>query len=152
VDKVINPAVTPGNFVYYISGGYSLWQQEFGLNKVGDTAESAIYSSFTTADISWIGGTPAQDTNTSVNRRMHIRRIEPNFVQDGPISMTILGRKFAGSEPEVSGPFEFFQDTGKIDLRVEHRLINLKFESNSINGNYEMGRNMITAEFGDERP
>jgi hypothetical protein len=152
VDKVINPAVVPGSFVYYISGGFSLWQQEFGLNEVGDTAEKAIYSSFTTADISWIGGTPAQDTNTSVNRRMHIRRIEPNFVQDGPISMTILGRKFAGSEPEVSGPFEFFQDTGKIDLRVEHRLIKLKFESNSINGNYEMGRNMITAEFGDERP
>jgi hypothetical protein len=152
LQDVINPAVTTGDYVYYISGGYTLWQQEFGLNAVGDSSESAIYSSFTTADISWIGGTPAQDSVTSVNRRMHIRRFEPDFVQDGDMLMTVLGRKFASSEPEVSGPFTFSTNTGKIDLRVEHRLVKLKFESNCINGNYEMGRNMITAEFGDERP
>jgi hypothetical protein len=152
VSPIINPVVAPGDFVYYISGGYTLWQQEFGLNAVGDFAESAIYSSFTTADISWIGGTPSQDTMTSVNRRMHIRRFEPNFLQEGEMMMTVLGRKFANAEPEISGPYSFFPNTGKIDLRVEHRLVKLKFESNSINGNYEMGRNMITAEFGDERP
>ena len=152
MNKIINPAVVPGDYIYYISGGYTLWQQEYGLNKVGDSAESAIYSSITTSDISWIGGTPSQDSMTSVNRRMHIRRIEPDFLQDGVMSMTILGRKFANADPEVSGPYEFLPDTGKIDLRVEHRLIKLKFESNCIDGNYEMGRNMITAEFGDERP
>jgi len=69
------------------------------------------------------------------------------------MSMTILGRKFASSAlEEDSGPYYFTQDTGKIDLRVEHRLIRLKFESNEINGNFEMGRNLITCEFGDERP
>lgn len=150
--SLINPAVFTGDFVYYISGGYTLWQQEFGLNKVGDTAESAIYSSITTADISWIGGTPSEDANTSVNRRMHIRRFEPDFLQSGEMMMSVLGRKFANTEPEISGPFYFMPDTGKIDLRVEHRLVKLKFESNCINGDYEMGRNMITAEFGDERP
>ena len=152
LENVINPAVVPGDFVYYISGGYTLWQQEFGLNKVGDSSESAIYSSITTADISWIGGTPSQDSNASVNRRMHIRRIEPDFLQEGDMMMSVLGRKFASSDPEVSGPYTFSPNTGKIDLRVEHRLVKLKFESNCINGNYEMGRNMITAEFGDERP
>jgi len=152
LDKIINPAVLSGDFIYYISGGYTLWQQEFGLNKVGDVAETAVYSSITTADISWIGGTPSQDTNTSVNRRMHIRRFEPDFLQSGEMQMTILGRKFANTDSEVSGPYVFTDQTGKIDLRVEHRLIKLKFESNCINGNYEMGRNMITAEFGDERP
>jgi hypothetical protein len=69
------------------------------------------------------------------------------------MSLTILGRKFAsGSFEESSGPYHFTQDTGKIDLRVENRLMRLKFESNEVNGNYEMGRNLITAEFGDERP
>jgi hypothetical protein len=67
--------------------------------------------------------------------------------------MTILGRKFAsGPFEETSGPYYFTPDTGKIDLRVEHRLVRLKFESNTIDGNYEMGRNLITAEYGDERP
>ena len=84
---------------------------------------------------------------------MHLRRVEPNFLQSGTMAMTVLGRKFAsGQFEETSGPFYFTQDTGKIDLRVEHRLVRLKFESNDIEGNYEMGRNLITAEFGDERP
>jgi hypothetical protein len=84
---------------------------------------------------------------------MHLRRIEPNFIQSGTMALTILGRKFAGGQSEEnSGPYYFTQETGKIDLRVEHRLIRLKFESNEIDGNYEMGRNLITAEYGDERP
>jgi hypothetical protein len=69
------------------------------------------------------------------------------------MGMTIIGRKFAGGQNEQdSGPYYFTQDTGKIDLRVEYRLVRLKFVSNVINGNYEMGRNLITAEYGDERP
>ena len=88
-----------------------------------------------------------------VNRRMHLRRVEPNFLQTGTMGMIILGRKFAGGQNEQdSGPYYFTQDTGKIDLRVEYRLVRLKFVSNVINGNYEMGRNLITAEYGDERP
>jgi hypothetical protein len=66
--------------------------------------------------------------------------------------MTVLGRKFARGETEISGPFYFDPDTGKIDLRVEHREMRLKFESNVLDGNFEMGRLLITAEYGDERP
>jgi hypothetical protein len=68
------------------------------------------------------------------------------------MQMTVLGRKFARGDTENSGPYVFDPMTGKIDLRVEYREIRLKFESNDINGNYEMGRILITAEFGDERP
>jgi hypothetical protein len=145
------PAV--GTTVYGVTGGYGIWQHEFGVNRVSITDESAIYSSITTHDISWLTGNPSQDSPMGINRRMHLRRIEPNFLQTGTMALTILGRKFAGGQfEENSGPFYFTQDTGKIDLRVEHRLIRLKFESNEVDGNYEMGRNLITAEFGDERP
>jgi hypothetical protein len=145
------PAV--GTTVYGVTGGYGIWQHEFGVNRISITDESAIYSSITTHDISWLTGNPSQDSPMGINRRMHLRRIEPNFIQSGTMSVTILGRKFAGGQfEENSGPFYFTQDTGKIDLRVEHRLIRLKFESNEVDGNYEMGRNLITAEFGDERP
>jgi hypothetical protein len=148
-----NPAVSPSDYVYMINGGYNIWQHEFGLNQAGLNGEQAIYSSITTSDISWLTGNPSQNSLTGINRRMHLRRVEPNFVQTGVMGMIILGRKFAGGQQEEnSGPYYFDQDTGKIDLRVEHRLIRLKFESNVINGNYEMGRNLITAEYGDERP
>lgn len=150
--ETFNPAINPGDVARSASVGYSVWQQEFGKNKVNQTGEFAIPSSFTTCDISWIGGDPAQDTAQGLNRRMHLRRVEPDFNQVNTMSMTVLGRKFARGAIETNGPFYFDPDTGKIDLRVEHREIRLQFDSNMINGDYEMGRIMITAEPGDERP
>jgi hypothetical protein len=152
VDENFNPALVAGDLVYYIEGGYPLWQHEFGTNAITFNQEFAITSSITTCDISWVGGLPSQDNATGVNRRMHLRRIEPDFVQSGTMALTILGRKFARGVTENSGPFPFDPDTGKIDLRVEHREIRLKFESNVLDGNFEMGRLLITAEYGDERP
>jgi hypothetical protein len=153
VSTPITVAIPAGTLVFPVSGGYTIWQHEYGLNQVTPQNELAVYSSITTNDISWLTGTPSQEGLVGVNRRMHLRRVEPNFLQSGTMSMTVLGRKFAsGQYEETSGPYYFTQDTGKIDLRVEHRLVRLKFESNDINGNYEMGRNLITAEFGDERP
>lgn len=150
--EVIDPVVVAGSSVYSIRGGYSLWQHEFGLNRVSFLAETSISSSVTTCDISWVGGTPSQDTASGVNRRMHLRRIEPDFVQTGEMTLTVLGRKFARGDVEVSNPFPFDPETGKIDMRIEHREIRLKFSSDTINGNYEMGRLLITSEYGDERP
>jgi hypothetical protein len=46
----------------------------------------------------------------------------------------------------------YADNDGKIDLRTEFRLVNLRFRSNVIDGDYEMGRILITAELGDERP
>jgi hypothetical protein len=145
--------VLPGSLVYHQTSGYTIWQHEFGQNQVNLNTEVAVYSSVTTSDISWLTGSPSQEGLIGVNRRMHLRRVEPNFLQTGTMAMTILGRKFANSATEeVSGPYYFEPHTDKIDLRVEHRLMRLRFESNEIDGNFEMGRLMITAEFGDERP
>jgi hypothetical protein len=152
VENDFSPVLVAGDLVYYIEGGYPLWQHEFGTNRITFNDEFAVTSSITTSDISWVGGIPSQDTATGVNRRMHLRRVEPDFVQSGVIGMTILGRKFARGETETSGPFYFDPDTGKIDLRVEYREVRLKFESNVLDGNFEMGRILITAEYGDERP
>jgi hypothetical protein len=83
---------------------------------------------------------------------MHLRRVEPDFVQNGDMSLEILGRKFARGETTNTSPFVISSDTGKIDMRVEQRELSLKFQSNTIDGNYELGRILITAEYGDERP
>lgn len=147
-------ALVEGSYVYNVTGGYSIWQHEFGQNAVTTNATYAVQSSITTSDISWISGSPGGESLVGLNRRMHLRRVEPNFLQSGDMTMTVLGRKFANGAAyiENSGPFTFSPQTGKIDMRVEHRLVRLKFESNTIDGNFEMGRLVITAEFGDERP
>ena len=155
-DGPLTPTPTPGTMVQYFLYGFNIWQHEFGQDQIDGFGEAAVYSSITTSDISWISGTPGGNSLVGVNRRMHLRRVEPNFLQSGNLSMTILGRKFASGSMQMdeqdSGPYIFDPNTGKIDLRVEHRLIQLKFESNEIGGNYEMGKLVITAEFGDERP
>ena len=147
-----SPAVFVGDLVYGVSGGYAIWQQEYGLNRTSFADETSITSSFTTCDISWVGGTPSQDTSSGANRRMHLRRVEPDFIQSGEMTLEILGRKFARGDSTVTNPFMFASDTGKIDMRVEHREVAFKFVSDTIDGNYEMGRILITAEYGDERP
>jgi len=147
-----SPSVVAGNLVYYINGGYAIWQQEYGLDEVSFSGELSILSSFTTCDISWVGGTPSQDTTSGANRRMHLRRVEPDFVQSGEMVLSVLGRKFARGDTTTHTPFPFSPETGKIDMRVEHREITLQFTSDVLGGNYEMGRLLITAEYGDERP
>lgn len=141
-----------GSDIYYVIGGYGIYQHEFGLNSISLTGQTAITSSFTTCDISWVGGTPSGQQAMGANRRLHLRRIEPDFVQSGNLTMEISGRKFANSTPEVKGPFDITTNTEKIDLRDEFREVSLKFTSNEIDGNFEMGRLLVTAEYGDERP
>lgn len=152
VDNIVAGVVT-GSYMTQAIGGYGIWEHEFGRNKITAVSEYAIDSFVKTCDISFIGGTPAEDTTITANRRMHITRVEPDFKQVGTMSLTVVGRPFAQSQNiEEEGPFPYEPDTGKIDLRVEHRLISLVFQSNVINGDYEAGRIMITAELGDERP
>jgi hypothetical protein len=83
---------------------------------------------------------------------MHLRRVEPDFVQNGNMTLQVLGRKFARGDSTTTTPFPFGPNDGKIDMRVEHREVELQFLSDTIDGNYEMGRILITAEYGDERP
>lgn len=148
----IAAGVTTGSVMSQATGGHVIWEHEFGKNKITATEEFAIDSFVESSDISFIGGTPAEDTVITANRRMHITRIEPDFNQVGDMELTVVGRPFAQSDPVDDGPYVFKDTAGKIDLRVENRLTNLRFRSNVIDGDYEAGRIMITAELGDERP
>jgi hypothetical protein len=141
-----------GQSTFLTIAGYSIWQQEYGQNLVTNEGTFAVPASITTCDISWIGGTPAQDAPSGVNRRIHLRRVEPDFVQTGDMTLQVVGRKFARGPEEYSPIFTFGPNDGKVDMRVENRESRLIFSSNSTNGNFEMGRIMITAEYGDERP
>lgn len=141
-----------GQNTYPVSNGRTIWQQEFGQNAVSDDGTLAIESSVTTCDISWIGGNPAGDTPSGVNRRIHLRRVEPDFVQSGDMTLQVVGRKFARGDEEYSPVFTFGPNDGKVDMRIENRESRLIFTSNTVDGDYQMGRIMITAEYGDERP
>lgn len=145
-------SVTTGSSMSQATGGYVIWEQEFGKNKITVNEEYAIDSFVETSDLGFIAGSPAEDSAIAINRRMHITRIEPDFNQVGEMELVVVGRPFAQSQTTESAPFKWPATAGKIDMRVENRLTNLRFRSNVIDGDYEAGRIMITAELGDERP
>jgi hypothetical protein len=68
------------------------------------------------------------------------------------MTLQVIGNSFARGPEEFSPVFTFGENDGKVDLRVENRESRLIFTSNTVNGDYQMGRIIITAEYGSERP
>jgi hypothetical protein len=169
----IAPSVTPGNITVTLSanatatntetaefvtmaGLTTIWQHEIGTDAVDGESFVAIESYFETSDLGWVAGGPAQSPqfpsgSVGENKWLHIERIEPDFVQNGEMYVQVVGRPYAQVEDVYSQQYVFTPSTGKIDMREQRRLGRLKFGSNVTGGNYQMGRVLINANFGDVR-
>jgi len=135
-----------------VPGLISLWQHEYGTNAIQGQSEVAIESYFETSDLGVVAGGPAQPTMIGDNVWLHIDRVEPDFVQTGEMEMYIVGRPFAQAADVTSGPYTFDPTTGKIDVREQRRELRLKFRSNVLNGDYQLGKMLLNADTGDVRP
>ena len=124
---------------------------EKGKNAVFANREVAITSWFETSDFGYPTGGATQNNIKGLNRYTRLVRIEPDFRMVGNMSVEVIGREFAQSPDTVSAPFTFGADTGKIDLREQRRQIRLRFQSNELNGDFEMGRTILHTEPGDVR-
>jgi hypothetical protein len=133
------------------TGSYTLWQHETGTDEVYLNNQNAIQSYFETNNIGWVTGGPGADDPTGPNRWIHLERVEPNFNQSEDMNMYITGPSYAQGPDDLSDPYVFAPDTLKIDLREQRREMRIKFESNTVRGNYEMGQVLLSADFGDER-
>ena len=135
-----------------IGGGFTkLWQHEVGVDVVDGASTSAIDSYFTTHDLSWVTGNPAQEVPIGDNFWSRLERVEPDFLQDQEMTMYIIGRPYAQAADVTSGPYTFDASTTKIDLKEQRRELRLKFESNIIGGDYQMGRILLSLDMGDVR-
>jgi hypothetical protein len=130
----------------------SLWQHEYGTNIIQGQSETAIESFFETSDLGIVAGGPAQPSMIGENVWLHIDRVEPDFVQTGEMEMYITGRPFAQAADVTSDPYVFTPTTGKIDIREQRRELRLRFRSNVIDGDYQLGRMLLNADTGDVRP
>jgi hypothetical protein len=130
---------------------YGLWQEETGTDRVLYGQSLAIQSFYETNIISWFEKYPSDD------RQMRIRRIEPDFVQKQPMTMSIITRDFAQTIPQTSKPYTFLPGQeivtlSKIDTNNMGRLVNFRFESNIKGGSYEMGKIVLSYAPGDVKP
>jgi hypothetical protein len=132
-------------------GGYTLWQHESGVDAVLTTTVNAVQSYFETNNLGWVTGGPGNPQLSGENRWLRLERVEPDFVQYGDMNLFVTGNGYAKAEQVITGPYVFSPDTLKIDMREQRRELRLKFESNTYNGDYYMGRVLLSAEMGDER-
>jgi hypothetical protein len=136
---------TPANLI-------SIWQHEIGVNKVEGQIQNAIESYFETNDLGLVSGGPSQPSLVGDNFWLHLERVEPDFLQEEVMALYVTGRPFAQSEDVTTGPYYFDPGTGKIDLREQRRELRLKFVSNVVNGDYQVGKVLLNANIGDVRP
>lgn len=120
-------------------GDYRVWVHEQGVDEINGPTINPIRSYFETADLSSV----AQGKNEYVR----ITRIEPDFVQNGDMTVQVTGRANARA-PEVYSSVFTFVDPNHITepqqqivmLKEQRRELRLRFESNEVYGDYQMGQ------------
>ena len=133
------------------SNKYTIWQHENGVNLVNLNQQSAIQSYFETDSIGLVNGGPNQNDPVGMNNYIRLERVEPDFVQAGDMNLYVTGKGYATDDDQVSEAYVFSPTTLKIDMREQRREMRLRFESNVVNGNYECGLNLLSADVGDMR-
>lgn len=133
------------------SGLIEILQHEYGTDYVSGQNQLAIESYFETNDLGWVSGGPAQPSPIGENRWVRVERVEPDFILSGEMELIVTGRSYAQGEDKESAPYTFDQNTGKIDMKEQRRELRLRFVSNTVGGNYQTGKIIISADFGDVR-
>ena len=128
--------------------GYKVWQHETGADLIDGQTISAIQSYFETADLSLIAG-----SGSPVSKAIHVEMMEPDFVQSGDMTVQITGRANSKSK-EVDGPIMTIYENPAtpyeqvVNFKTERRQLRFRFESNVVNGDYQMGQVIIHVEPG----
>jgi hypothetical protein len=130
---------------------YTLWQHETGVDEIYLNHQNAIQSYFETNSLGWVNGGPGMNDPIGNNKWIRIERIEPDFNQSEQMEIYVTGKGYADDSDEITGPYYFDPTTLKIDMREQRREMRLRFQSNIVNGSYETGLILLSADIGDER-
>jgi hypothetical protein len=148
---VNNPNSTTVTSTTMTANSNIIWQHETGSNQVYLTNNDAIYSAFETCILGSLNGLVGSTQGPSDNNWTRCERIEPDFVQTGDMDVIVTGKGYADDIDNPSSPYNFTPSTLKIDMREQRREMRLRFESNTFNGDYQMGRIVLSVDIGDVR-
>lgn len=128
------------------TSGYRVWIHEQGTDEIDGITSAPVQSYFETADLSsLVQGNDA---------RLRITVIEPDFIQSGPMSVQVTGRANARA-PEVLSQQWIFEETATqsyeqiVMMKEMRRELRVRFESNAVGGNYQMGQIIGHIDSGD---
>lgn len=134
---------------------YQLFRHEYGVDEVYEnaameTVTNAIQSFFDSRDIA-LPATGPMEQWVGQEQQIELDRVEPDFVQTGEMTMTVLGQQFARSTAaEKTKTFSATDE--KIDVREQSRIKRLRFESNVAGGDFETGQVLLHFKPGQTRP
>jgi hypothetical protein len=119
--------------------GYVVWQHEYGTDEINGSEIRPVKSYFETADMSLLTGEQPQ------NMAIRLEVLEPDFVQAGDMTVEVTGRANAKAAEVTSAPQTIYatpqtKQQQLVYFREIRREMRLKFESNTIGGNYQMGQ------------
>jgi hypothetical protein len=133
------------------AGKYTLWQHETGVDSIYLTNVDAVQSYFETYSIGTLGGLVGSVQQPGDNLWTRLERIEPDFIQEGDMTVVVTGQGYADDTVVESAPYTFSSGTLKIDMREQRREMRLRFESNTAGGTYQTGRVLLSLTTGDVR-
>jgi hypothetical protein len=131
-----------------------MYQHEIGTDEIDGQNVLSIPSSFETNDLGWVSGGPSQLTAEGQNRWIRLDRIEPDFIQSGPMSVQVTGRANPRA-PEVLSQQWIFEETATqpyeqiVMMKEMRRELRVRFESNAVGGDYQMGQIIGHIDSGD---
>ena len=128
-----------------------VYQHEIGVDAINGQNVTSIESYFETNDLGWVSGGPSQVAPEGINKWLRLERVEPDFILDGEMTLYVTGRPYAQSDDYQSVPYVFDPTTNKIDMKEQRREMRLKFVSNVAGGDYQLGKVICSADFGDVR-
>jgi hypothetical protein len=132
-------------------GTYTLWQHETGVNQIYLNFVDAIDSYFETPALGTYAGLVGSTQQPGDNVWTRCERVEPDFVQQEQMYLIVTGKGYADDIDNPSDPYYFDPDTLKVDMREQRREMRLRFGSNIFNGNYFMGKVLLSLDTGDVR-
>lgn len=121
-------------------GFYRLWKhEEMTANEIDGGITRPIRSYFETSPISMLTEQQAKDQS------LRVAVIEPDFVQTGDLSVQVFGQANARAT-DIASPVVTFPanaagipDEQILTLEESRRLMRFRFESNTTDGDYQMG-------------
>jgi len=132
-------------------GTYTLWQHETGVNQIYLNFVDAIDSYFETPPLGTYAGLVGSTQQPGDNVWTRCERVEPDFVQSEQMYLVVTGKGYADDVDNPSDPYYFDPDTLKVDMREQRREMRMRFGSNTFNGNYYMGKVLLSLDTGDVR-
>jgi len=128
------------------NSGYRVWIHEQGVDEIDGPNVRPVQSYFETADLSSLV--------QGKNEALRITTIEPDFIQNGEMTVQITGRANARAPEVYSRTFTFPESATEpyeqiVMLKEQRRELRARFESNCIGGNYQMGQIIGHIDSGD---